>query len=126
VNDSRALLRSGCSAPAPRCDNCAFVELHLQGWPVIALITTAPVSLGEELLASHGPQYWDYVKDAQGRLNQVLRRTGMAAVAAVAPVAPAAPAAETVSEAHGDSAAVPPPAASVRASRHVLQVDGKA
>jgi hypothetical protein len=123
VNDSRALLRSGCPAPAPRCDNCAFVELHLQGWPVIALVTTAPVSLGEELLASHGPQYWDYVKDAQGRLNQVLRRTGMAAVAAVAA---AAPAAETVSEAHGDSAAVPPPAASVRASRHVLQVDGKA
>ncbi len=121
VNDSRALLRSGCPAPAPRCDNCAFVELHLQGWPVIALVTTAPVSLGEELLASHGPQYWDYVKDAQGRLNQVLRRTGTAAVAAPAA---AAPAVETVSEAHGDSAAVP--AASVRASRHVLQVDGKA
>ncbi len=123
MNDSRALLRSGCPAPAPRCDNCAFVELHLQGWPVIALITTAPVSLGEELLASHGSQYWDYVKDAQGRLNQVLKRTGIADAAVM--IAPAAPAAEMVSEVFDETAAAPA-GADASVSRHELQVDGKA
>ena len=50
VNDSHAVRRPDCPAPAVRVDNCAFVELNLRGWPCVAVVTTVPITVGEELL----------------------------------------------------------------------------
>lgn len=47
INDAHAVQRPGSPAPALRVLNCAFVELKLQGWPCLAIVTIAPVLLGE-------------------------------------------------------------------------------
>ena len=124
VNDIYAVRRPGFPAPAARVANCAFVELLLRGWPCVAVVTTVPVTVGEELLTSHGPHFWHYVADTEARLNLILARLDPGGRAAAANRA-SAPTVDLLSEIQDEAVATTPPADS-STSRHVLQMNGDA
>ena len=124
MNDSHAVHRPGFPAPAVRVDNCACVELLLRGGPCVAVVTTVPVTVGEELLTSHGSHFWHYVADTEARLNLILKRLAPGRHAAAVHCA-SAPTVDLFSEIQ-DEVATTPPVADPSASRHTLQMNDAA
>ena len=145
MNDSHAVRRPDCPAPAVRVDNCAFVELNLRGWPCVAVVTTVPITVGEELLTrcalrdacaldvreadalmlrnSHGQTFWHYVADQEARLNNILKRLDPGGRAAAAHGV-SAPTVDLFSEIQDEVATTPP--ADPSTSRQMLRMNGDA
>jgi hypothetical protein len=60
-------------------DNTCLVEVIVGGWPCIVMFASKPINPGEELRYSYGVSFWDYMRGATKRLNEVRRNGNLAA-----------------------------------------------
>ena len=62
INDVRdSVLGDGNEPELLRTENCAFVEVLVNKWPRVYVITLEDIQPGEELLLDYGASYWEKV-----------------------------------------------------------------
>jgi hypothetical protein len=60
----------GFSYQEPRKKNSEFVEIVVDKWPHVFLISTCEIQGGEEILTCYGREYWDKMENNLGMMQE--------------------------------------------------------